>query len=1575
MSGREHIRKKSRSQLNSTSVPNPLQRRRLKAPPQIQSALSQQQSASSIPEQLDRASQFNHNFLDVPVEASQTAQPSPPIQAKVDVGGFGNQEQGEIAIANPGESQEQDFSAEEQTVEQEQISAGEGTENQDAGDSNSDQNISDREQESEVVQRQSETSQAQVEKASRFNHNFLEVPVNTPGAIPTPIQRSVNFSNLGDSYPQEDVSVVDPVKNSLNLFKTQTIQREENVEGEDLEKESETEDELIQKKDISVVDPVKNSLNLFKTQTIQRKESVEGEELEQESETEGELIQKKDVSVVDPVRNSLNLFKAQTIQRKESAEAEELEQESETEGDPVQMKSAKDISFQQRENKPENKERQKLFVPKLTDTVQQHGAIAAKSITQVANKANKLQAKEQITVSETKQVIQRRENPNPEKGAGNQPQPAQAAPVATQPAAPAAPAGGSGATPVAPTVAAVPMAAGGGGAGATQKGTQQATPGGAAGGSAGATGGKTPASPQQDPGFQAAVNKAKGVAQDKKKHDPAQAESKEAQDAAQPPANEVESKAQDQQVQEMNQQQPGTFNAEAFKAKLMEKIAAIIPNNEEDAKKFKESNELDSVKQDVSSQVTEEQKQAAGPIEEKTKEAPNTSGVEAKPVTPMQPPQAGSPPQDIGAEQAAPKPKPDSEISAPLKANSQELNQELAKAKVSEETLEKKSNEPQFVEAVGAKKEAQTHAQEAPQTYRQDEKATINKAQAEAKTTSQTQLEGMHGERSQLLTQVMGAQSETQGKDTQERTKIANEINGIYETTKKEVETVLSNIDEEVTKKFDAGAATAKQIFENHVDKEMAAWEQQRYGEWYDVTGWDERVSDAWNGLPPEVNQFFVDGRQMYLDSMDATLTDIANFVAKKLNDAKQKITEGKQKIQKHVAGLPENLRQVGQEAAQNIQGKFDQLEESVNNKQDELIDSLAQKYSENLQQLDAEIEKKKEENKGLKDKAKDAIVGTVQTIMQLKDMLMGVLAKAAGAIDKIILDPIGFLGNLVSGIKKGFQNFVGNIWEHLKKGLLGWLTGTMAKAGIQMPESFDLKSIFTLVMQVLGFAYDAIKSRTVKALGKNGEKIFNALETTFEIFVILKNEGLAGLWKFIQDKIGDLKVMVIDTIQNFVIESVIKQGVLWVISLLNPASAFVKACKMIYDVIMFFIERGSQIVELVNAVMESVTAIASGAVDGAAKLIENALSTALPVVISFMASLLGLGGISEKIQDIIGKVKEPIDKAIDWLIAQAVTFAKKLGKAIGFGKDDQGKAEDGTDPQKKARLDAAVNEVQQLMVAPGASVKSVEEKLPEIQSKYELKSINLVKEKKGVYHVHATINPTLDGPPGVLFTPEELQELEAVAKDFSLQINQKEKEKPGTKAKFLADPEGFIRAGKVNKSGDVVEAAGTPGIEQLAAEGGLSVVKNAYIQFIDAAGNPIGGRGPELDFLILGSSGVTEIVSAKLKPGEYKPKQDRKLLGHFVNMPLTTPDIVTYTQTNFGNNKAYANIASAKVISNLGEELLGSFRAKYLSKVVVDTITVTSLTPGPEASQGLQLRVTEPQLLAKVVELMKKYL
>ncbi len=786
----------------------------------------------------------------------------------------------------------------------------------------------------------------------------------------------------------------------------------------------------------------------------------------------------------------------------------------------------------------------------------------------------------------------------------------------------------------------------------------------------GTSGGNSPTSAGEDAGFQGLVGDVKGVAAQEKQHEPATSEAQEAQGAAQSPPNEVESKAQDSQVEQMEQQQPGTFSANAFKAALLAKIDAIIPDNEQDAENFGQNNELDSVRQDVSSQVGEEEAKAAKPIEEATAAPPDTSGIEPKTSQPLQSPPAGTQPQGVDATKAVPKPKSEAEVAAPLNANSQEIDQEMANANITDEQLAK-ANEPQFTAALDAKNELKTNTQEAPAAYRQQESETLNQSQAEAQTTSQTQLAGMHGERGQLLGQVMGQQQTAKSQDEQKRSEVATHINSIYTTTKTDVETILSGIDTEVTSKFDTAAGAAKGKFESHVKEKMAVWEKERYGEWYDVTGWDERLSDAVVGLPPEVNQYFVEGKQLYIDEMDIALTDIANFVAQKLNEAKQRISEGKQQIKDYVAKLPQSLQQVGEQAAQDIQSQFEQLEQSVDSKQDELIDSLAQQYSNSIQEVNSRIQEMQAANRGFFDKAKDAIVGTAQTIMQLKDMLMGVLGKAAGAIGNIILDPIGFLGNLVSGVKQGFNNFVGNILPHLKKGLIGWLTGTMAKSGIQMPESFDLKGIFTLVMQVLGLAYDSIKSRTIKALGKNGERIFDGLEKTFDIFIIFKNEGLAGLWQFVQDKIGDLKEMVLGTIQNFVIETVIKQGVLWVISLLNPASAFVKACKMIYDVIMFFIERGSQIVDLVHAVMDSVTAIASGAIGGAASLIENALSKSLPVVISFMASLLGLGGISDKIKDIIGKLKAPIDKAIEWLIAQAVKFAKKIGKKLGFGKGD----------------------------------------------------------------------------------------------------------------------------------------------------------------------------------------------------------------------------------------------------------------------------------------------------------------
>jgi hypothetical protein len=321
-------------------------------------------------------------------------------------------------------------------------------------------------------------------------------------------------------------------------------------------------------------------------------------------------------------------------------------------------------------------------------------------------------------------------------------------------------------------------------------------------------------------------------------------------------------------------------------------------------------------------------------------------------------------------------------------------------------------------------------------------------------------------------------------------------------------------------------------------------------------------------------------------------------------------------------------------------------------------------------------------------------------------------------------------------------MNFVGNIVQHLQKGLMGWLFGAMAEAGIQLPESFDLKGILTLILQVLGMTYNFIRARAVKLFG---EKVVKALETGAEIFQVLISKGIAGLWEYIKEQVSSLADAVIDGIKSFVSESIIKAGITWIIGLLNPAGAFIKACKAIYDIIIFFVERGSQILALVNAVLDSVTAIANGAIGVAASAVENALSKAVPVVISFLAALLGVGGISEKIRSIITKIQEPIGKAIDWVIGKAYNLVKAAGKLLGFGKSQEGKEikpDERTEAQKQADLNKALSDADKIMKEKDATTESVEAKFPSIKSTYKLTSINLVRESDSKYRVVAKVNP-----------------------------------------------------------------------------------------------------------------------------------------------------------------------------------------------------------------------------------------
>ena len=237
----------------------------------------------------------------------------------------------------------------------------------------------------------------------------------------------------------------------------------------------------------------------------------------------------------------------------------------------------------------------------------------------------------------------------------------------------------------------------------------------------------------------------------------------------------------------------------------------------------------------------------------------------------------------------------------------------------------------------------------------------------------------------------------------------------------------------------------------------------------------------------------------------------------------------------------------------------------------------------------------------------------------------------------------------------------MGNIANHLKEGLTRWLFGTLGEAGIQMPKTFDLAGVFDLVMQLLGLTYQNIRERVAKQVG---EENVTKLEEKVDVFQAMVGNGIAGLWEFVKEKIGNFEDVVLGALKDFVIERVIKAGIPTLLAMLNPATAFIRACIAIYDFVMWLIDKGNEIMELINSLLDSVSAIARGAIGEAVDFIENTLVKALPLAIPLLASVLRLGGLPEKIKSVIETVRKPVRKAVDTVVMGAVKGAKSRSAA-----------------------------------------------------------------------------------------------------------------------------------------------------------------------------------------------------------------------------------------------------------------------------------------------------------------------
>lgn len=769
-----------------------------------------------------------------------------------------------------------------------------------------------------------------------------------------------------------------------------------------------------------------------------------------------------------------------------------------------------------------------------------------------------------------------------------------------------------------------------------------------------------------DPRLKKALDKNRGNAKKLKTHDPAANKADEAMDAAQPPSNAKLAEAQGDKVEEMQAAEGKKPDPNSFGELLKREIEKLLPKSVEASSNYMNEDETRKLKGAAAGNIEKQKEAATGELKTATGTPPDTSVIPDKEVTPL-PAEALPPatPVPVGARDAMPAPLAEEEVS--LQGSKDDVNRTLADNKITTTQLQK-ANDPRFTAALEAKQSVDSNADSAPDKYRVSEQKTIETAAKRAVSDEHRQVAKMKDVHGKSGANVQSRQAAQKAQDEARRKQVADDIEKIFSETKQNVEGKLSTLEADVTAMFDKGLDDALKDMKKYIRSEKSKWKEDRYGSFplFNAVLWGY---DKLKGIDkvPGIKRIYVDANKQFLDDLNLVVDRISVHVEAQLKAAKDEVAAGQKRIAKYVECLPEDLKGFGRDAEKEINDRFEELKQGIEDKKNDLASNLAQRYKDAREKAEEAINEMKAEDKGLVTAFIEKIGEIIEILRKFRDRVMGMLKKAAAVIDLIVSDPIGFLKNLLAAVKQGLSQFVSNIWEHLKEGFMGWLFGALGGIGIKLPADFSLPSILSLVLQVLGLTPERIRARVVKVIG---ERNMAMIEGVWNAVKLLIDGGPAALWEKIKEYLGNLKDMLVQAIQEWVVTKVIQAAVTKLATMFNPVGAIIQAIITIYNTVMFFIERINQILDFVEAVVNSVDKIARGAIGDAASWIEKALARTIPIIISFLARLLGLGGISEKVKDFILRLQTKVENAIDKVIEKILGGIKKIaGAVVGAGK------------------------------------------------------------------------------------------------------------------------------------------------------------------------------------------------------------------------------------------------------------------------------------------------------------------
>jgi hypothetical protein len=280
-------------------------------------------------------------------------------------------------------------------------------------------------------------------------------------------------------------------------------------------------------------------------------------------------------------------------------------------------------------------------------------------------------------------------------------------------------------------------------------------------------------------------------------------------------------------------------------------------------------------------------------------------------------------------------------------------------------------------------------------------------------------------------------------------------------------------------------------------------------------------------------------------------------------------------------------------------------------------------------------------------------------------ELVTGIYNKAINSFDQVVNKPRIIFGNIVRAIKSGFMQFYSNFFKNAIDALGNWLF-SMVK-GVKVPKEFTIQSLFGLALDILGITesniFLRIEKKTSRPFAEKLRKGYNWLKTGVQWIAQLIKDPKTS-YEQAKGKLGQLKEKLFKGIGNWIAKSVIGRFIAEITAKLatSPFGPAVEAIVDAYKMIKTAVEYAERILRIVDSTLDNILELAAGVIGKAAATVEKGLATGLEIAVAFIAKVLGIGDMPQKVKQIVEEdVRPMVDGVIDGLIDSAITIVSGI--------------------------------------------------------------------------------------------------------------------------------------------------------------------------------------------------------------------------------------------------------------------------------------------------------------------------